>query len=146
MHSFSQGNHQFITHYQGEKTLDINRVVDIGAKAIGRARYALDCLPQDMPMTELFSDPEPLSRYCASVAERTILDDEFSNIVAELLAVMVILPGDHLLAQRQERFHLAINDAVGLSDRFLDLMAAEKARMTHLVHSCPADTSNTPHR
>ncbi|TLP42160.1 hypothetical protein FDK21_20220 [Cohaesibacter sp. CAU 1516] len=117
-----------LTFYNGDKGTDFDRLADIGADAIQAARRALNCLPNDVPIGDLFTDPADFIEFVDAVKERRVLEDGFSDIVSELLAGLLVVQGRHPLSQPLSNFRREVYEALNWSNRFLDLMQAHKAR------------------
>ena len=140
MSSIPQSYQISVTHQNRDRVKDSNRIVDIGADAIRAARRALNHLPQDQSMMEFFNDSDPLAAFCHSLNQRKVLDQGFSQIVEELLAVTVSVPEHDALAEKLMNFKLAMRDAQDLSDRYLDLISAENVKANAQRSTDPSST------
>lgn len=129
MTSIPQSFRHNISLQLNEDTTDINRIIDIGADAIRDARLALDWLPADVPIEDLFQDIAPVQALIKAVQTRAVLEPEFSDIADQVLEQLPTEFDDRdPIERRLERARSNLREAQYNANRYLDLMVAEAKR------------------
>ncbi|WP_114010897.1 hypothetical protein [Cohaesibacter intestini] len=129
MTSIPQSFRHNISLQLNQDTTDISRIIDIGADAIRDARLALDWLPADVPIEDLFQDIAPVQALIKAVQTRAVLEPEFSDIADQVLEQLPAEFDDRdPIERRLERARSNLRDAKYNANRYLDLIVAEAKR------------------
>ena len=129
MTSIPQSFRHNISLLLDQHTTDASRIIDIGADAIRAARQALDALPADVSIGDLFQDIAPVHALIEAVQTRAVLEPEFSNIVDEVLQQLPAAFDERNPIERcLESAKADLLEAKYYANRYLDLIVAEAQR------------------
>lgn len=124
--TFPAQNTRRLVHFHPDvQRSDFARIEDIGADAISAARTALAQLGT-LPTT-LFNRLAPhLVTFGEAVERRRVLNEEFRRTLADMLRTLEGADVDSEDAHPHDLVCRALRDALDLSHRVADLLAAEK--------------------
>jgi hypothetical protein len=121
----SDNSHRIILHQPDRRQTDFERLEDIGADALGAARAALGAMT-DLPY-ELFKPLQFHERVLRdAVKQRRMVGQEFRDAVDHLLEAASDLPDDDTARETVQRLIQCLTEALAMSHRVADLLAAER--------------------
>ncbi|SNY91001.1 hypothetical protein SAMN04515647_1194 [Cohaesibacter sp. ES.047] len=129
MTSIPQSFRHNISLLLDQHSTDASRIIDIGADAIRAARQALDAMPADVSIGDIFQDIAPVQALIKAVQARAVLEPEFSDIVDEVLEQLPAAfdernPIERCLASAKAD----LLEAKYYANRYLDLIVSEAQR------------------
>ena len=129
MTSIPQSFRHTISLLLDQHSTDASRIIDIGADALRAARQALDAMPANVSIGDLFQDIAPVHALIKAVQTRAVLEPEFSDIVDEVLEQLPAAfdernPIERCLASTKAD----LLEAKYYANRYLDLIVAETQR------------------
>jgi hypothetical protein len=121
----NQNNHRLVVYQPDLDRPDFERLEDIGADAIAAARSALETTGR-LPHA-LF---KPVERQLAALTEavdrRRVLSEDYRCALADMLRALAKVEVGDDEAEIHDQVSRALRDALNLSHRVADLLAAEK--------------------
>lgn len=124
--AFSAQNSHRIALFQPDVARpDLDRIEDIGANAIGTARTAVAYLEQ-LPYETAKPIQGLIRTITTQVEKRRVLTDDFRHAVASVLKHLAREDYTDKMAPDLDQAMRCLRDALNLSHRVQDLLAAEK--------------------
>jgi hypothetical protein len=121
----SDNSHRIVLHQPDRRGTDFERLEDIGADALGAARAALEALAE-LPY-DLFKPLQFHERIMRdAVKHRRMVGQEFRDAVGNLLEAASALPECEAAHETLDRLNRSLTEALALSHRVADLLAAER--------------------